>query len=110
MSTQERFELKSETVGAMPIVNWFLGRMGVAEHIVHAVPRDDARLRLAPADVIGVVLRNIIVSHRPLYALGEWAVPFDPRCLGLCLMASRRSTTTGSAARSTACSTRTGRT
>jgi len=83
MSAQERFELTNEAVGAMPIVNWFLGRMGVAEHVAHAVPGGDARLRLAPADVIGVVLRNIIVSHRPLYALGEWAGPFDPAVLGL---------------------------
>jgi transposase len=32
--------------------------------------------------VIGVVLRSIIVGHRPVYALGEWAEPFDPAVLG----------------------------
>jgi hypothetical protein len=83
MGDGEPFELQSQTIGALPIVNWFLERMGVAEHVEHAVPRDDARLRLAPADVIGVVLRNIIVSHRPLYALAEWAEPFDATLLGL---------------------------
>ncbi len=83
MSEEKRFELESETIGALPIINWFLSRIGIAEHLEHAIPRDDVRLRLAPADVIGVVLRNIIVSHRPLYALGEWAGPFDPSVLGL---------------------------
>jgi len=33
--------------------------------------------------VIGVVLRNIIVDHRPVYAIGEWAEPFNAGLLGL---------------------------
>lgn len=66
MPAEERFALVSETVGALPIVNWFLSRMGVSEHLDCFVPHDDARLRLAPAAVIGVVLRNIIVGHRPV--------------------------------------------
>ena len=53
---------------------------GITERFV---PHDDARLRLAPAAVIGVVLRNILVGHRPVYALGEWAEPFDEAVLGL---------------------------
>lgn len=83
MEDPERFALKSETIGALPIVNWFLARMGVAGLLDDAVPGDDARLRLARADVIGVVLRNIMVSHRPLYAIREWAEPFDATLLGL---------------------------
>lgn len=83
MASEERFTLESESVGALPIVNWFLSRMGVSERLERFVPHDDARLRLAPATVIGVVLRNIIVRHRPVYAIGEWAQPFNPGLLGL---------------------------
>lgn len=83
MPAEERFTLVSETVGALPIVNWFLSRMGVGERMDRFVPQDDARLRLAPAAVIGVVLRNIIVRHRPVYAIGEWAEPFNAGVLGL---------------------------
>ncbi len=46
-------------------------------------PHDDARLRLAPAVVIGLVVRNLIVSHQPVYALGEWAAPYRPGLLGV---------------------------
>ncbi|MGH9019346.1 MAG: IS1634 family transposase, partial [Acidimicrobiales bacterium] len=80
---ESRLELRSETVGALPIINHFLARMGLAEHLERCVPPNDARLRLAPAAVIGVVIANIMVRHRPVYALSEWAAPFDPRVLGL---------------------------
>ena len=83
MPVEERFTLESESVGALPVVNWFLARMGVFERLDRFVPHDDARLRLAPAAVIGVALRNIIVGHRPVYALGEWAAPIDAGLLGL---------------------------
>ena len=29
------------------------------------------------------LLRNLVLSHRPLYSLGEWAAEMDPGCLGL---------------------------
>ena len=79
----ERFRLRSETLGCLPVVNFFLDRMGLPAALQRYLPREDARLRLAPAAVIGVVVRNIIVSHRPVYAIGEWAAPHDPALLGL---------------------------
>ena len=82
MGTNE-FKLRSETLGALPIVNHFLDRMGLDEIVDRHLPANDARLRLAPATVIGVVVRNLAVDHRPVYALGEWASPFDPALLGL---------------------------
>lgn len=82
MGTDE-FKLRSETLGALPILNHFLDRMGLDEIVDRHLPANDARLRLAPATVIGVVVRNLAVDHRPVYALGEWASPFDPALLGL---------------------------
>jgi transposase len=79
----EGLELRSETLGALPVVNWFIERLGIEGTLDRFVPNDDARLRLAPNVVIGVVLRNILVGHRPLYALGEWAEPFSDAVLGL---------------------------
>jgi len=57
--------------------------MGVADHLATYLPPGDVRLRLAPAAVIEVVVRNIVAGHRPVYALGEWAAPYDPAVLGL---------------------------
>ncbi|CAN5904153.1 hypothetical protein BH23ACT2_BH23ACT2_31580 [soil metagenome] len=77
------FELASEALGPLPVVNHFLHRIGLAGRLERHLPSDDRRLRLAPATVIGVVVRNLVVGHRPVYALGEWAAPYDPGVLGL---------------------------
>lgn len=78
-----RFELHGERVGALPIVNWFLARIGLDDALSTHVRADDRRLRLAPAQALGVVVRNLIVDHEPVYALSEWAAAFDPTLLGL---------------------------
>src|SRR5664279_1586285 len=83
MNMPEPFALRSQRLGCLPIVNFFLTRMGVAEHLRTCLPTDDARLRLAPAAVVAVLVRNIAAGHRPLYALREWAAPYDPAVLGL---------------------------
>lgn len=77
------FTLQTEMVGALPIVNHFCDRAGVDRLLRAFVPHDDRRLRLAPAASLGIVVRNLLVSHEPVYALGEWAAPFDPTLLGL---------------------------
>jgi transposase len=77
------FELCSERVGVLPIVNHFLDRLGVDRALAAFVPADDRRLRLAPATALGVVVRNLIVDHEPVYALAEWAWPYQPELLGL---------------------------
>ena len=82
-ATPERFTLRSQSVGALPLLNYFVARMGLADHLQSYLPRDDARLRLAPAAVIGLLVRNIVVARRPVYALGEWAAPYDQVLLGL---------------------------
>ena len=77
------YELYSQRVGALPVVNHLLARIGLEDALCAHVPADDRRLRLAPAAVLGVVVRNLIIDHEPVYALGEWAAPFDPAVVGL---------------------------
>ncbi len=83
MSSPEPFRLRSQLLGCLPVVNHFLTRMQVADQLGTYLPHDDARLRLAPAAVIGLVVRNIVAGHRPVYALAEWAERYDPAVLGL---------------------------
>jgi hypothetical protein len=83
MTTPAPLALRSQRLGCLPIVNFFLARIGLAEHLQTCLPADDARLRLAPAAVIAVLVRNIVAGHRPVYALGEWAARYDPTVLGL---------------------------
>jgi hypothetical protein len=60
----------------------FYDRLGVdrllAEHVA-----DDPRLRVSPSVALGVVIRNLVVRHGPIYALGEWAGRYDPPTVGL---------------------------
>jgi transposase len=83
MTTPGQFTLHSQNLGCLPIVNFFLARMGLADHLATYLPAGDARLRLTPAAVVEVVVRNLVVGHRPVYALGEWAAAYDPGLLGL---------------------------
>ena len=83
MTTPGQFTLHSQNLGSLPIVNFFLARIGLADHLRNYLPPGDARLRLAPAAVVEVVVRNLVAGHRPVYALGEWAAPYDPAVLGL---------------------------
>lgn len=83
MIASEPFELDSQTLGALPIVGRFLARMRLGALLERYLPSPDARCALAPARAIGLLVRNLCVSHRPLYRLGEWAAPFDPRLLDL---------------------------
>ena len=83
VATPGQFELRTEVLGALPVINHFLDRLGVARLLERHVPHDDRRLRLAPATAIGVVVRNLVTHRQPVYALGEWAAPFDPAVLGL---------------------------
>ncbi|MHB1782652.1 MAG: hypothetical protein ACYCTE_08180 [Acidimicrobiales bacterium] len=73
--SDECFELRTERLGCLPVLDHFLARMGFVARLGRFLPADDPRLRLAPGAVCDVVVRNIVERHRPLYALREWAAP-----------------------------------
>lgn len=79
----EEFELLSQRLGALPLVNHFLARAGVPTLLARYLPADDARYRLAPATAIGLVVLNLLAGREPLYGLGEWAARYEPATLGL---------------------------
>jgi transposase len=75
-------DLESRLLAGLPIVNAFYDRLGIDRLLESHVP-DDARLRVSPAAALGVVIRNLVVRHAPVYALGEWAGRYDPAVVGL---------------------------
>lgn len=77
------FGLVSATLGGLPIVNAVLDRLGLPGLLAAAVPAEDARVKLAPAVAIRVVVTNLVLGREPLYGLGEWAARYDPGLLGL---------------------------
>jgi transposase len=38
---------------------------------------------LTPAEGLGLMLCNILIARRPLYAMSDWAIRFDEQMLGL---------------------------
>ena len=77
------FGLVSRTLGGLPIVNQVLDRLGLPALLAGALPDDDARLKMAPAVAIRLVVTNLVLGREPLYGLGEWAGRYDPGLLGL---------------------------
>src|ERR1035438_6108590 len=77
------FRLHAEMLGALPVVDHFLDRLSMAKLLEEHLPGADGRVRLAPAKAIGVVVRNLALSHQPLYSMNDWATGHDPAFLGL---------------------------
>jgi hypothetical protein len=75
--------LQSATVGVLPILNRFLGRMRLEEFLLAALPQEDRRTKLSPVKALLVLLRNLLVSREPIYGVGEWAARHAPDLLGL---------------------------
>jgi hypothetical protein len=77
------WELRSHTIGELPLINRFMDRLGMDDLLARYVPNNDRRLRLSPAKALGLVVRNVLQARAPVYALREWAAAFDPALLGL---------------------------
>ncbi|MGI8945144.1 MAG: IS1634 family transposase, partial [Thermoleophilaceae bacterium] len=77
------FELESSRLGALPVIDVFLERMGVAALLDRHLPAGDARVSLQAATVIGVLVRNLCVEREPLYGLADWAGSFECGLVGL---------------------------
>ena len=80
---QHPFELTTRHLGALPIIDRFLARIGLRTLLERHLPAGDERVMLPAAVAIGVLVRNLCVAREPLYGLAEWAERHDPGLLGL---------------------------
>lgn len=78
-----RCQLRSATVGALPVVNRLLRRMRLEEFLRSALPKEDGRTKLSATKALLVLLRNLLLSREPIYGVGEWAARYAPDLLGL---------------------------
>jgi len=77
------FELQTERLGPLPLINHFLDRLGLFSLLGHFVPIHDSRCRIPPAKALGVLLRSILTEREPIYRLGEVVSTFAPEGFGL---------------------------
>lgn len=76
------FELQTELLGSLPIIDHYLERLRLS-HLLQAHIPSSTGTRLDPAVSLGLLMRNVIVSREPLYGLSGWAKVFRSDLLGL---------------------------
>jgi transposase len=80
---RERFALRTDRLGPLPLVNHFLERLGLDGLLRQHVPTGDRRVTLPYASGLGVLLRSIIVEREPIYRQQETVRTFAPAAYGL---------------------------
>ena len=79
----ERLRLESARIGAVPLINAFLDRLGLPALLHSVLAVTDPRLKLAPATAVRLVVINLLIGREPIYGLSEWAARYSPDLLGL---------------------------
>lgn len=74
--------MRTHHLGAYPIVQHFLERMGVSDIILSCVG-GSRELDVHHGEAICVLVHNLVQSPGPLYRVGEWAAPLEAHVLGL---------------------------
>jgi hypothetical protein len=83
MASQQRFELKTRALGALPIVGHFVARLGLEALLGRWLAEDDVRALMPAARAITVLIVNLCVCREPLYGIAELPAAHDLAALGL---------------------------
>jgi transposase len=68
---EENLRLRALRVGALPILNGIIERMGLEQELSLALKNPGY------ADALLALIKNILVERNALYAVGEWAALYD---------------------------------
>ena len=77
------FELISERLGPLPLVNHFMEQLGLEATLERFVPTRDGRCRLPYAKGLGVLIRSILVEREPIYRHQDVVSGFAPGVFGI---------------------------
>ncbi len=77
------YRVETERLGALPILNHFLVRLGLEDRLQRALATLETWTEVPTAKILGVVLRILCLRREPLYAVGEWTRPYAWNVLGL---------------------------
>jgi transposase len=75
--------LESRRMGALPLINHFIARLGLERQLERFVPTADQRTRIPHAQALGVLLRSILVERVALYRQEEQVSLYDAGLFGL---------------------------
>jgi transposase len=79
----DSLSLKSWRLGALPVINHFIARLGLESLLERFVPTPDRRTRISHARSLGVLLRSILVERVALYRQQEQVSLYDAEAFGL---------------------------
>ncbi len=74
--------LEEVRIGALPVVNRFISRLGLKELFEEYVP-GDPRAALAYSASLLMLVQSLAVERAPVYKIGEWVSGREARLLGL---------------------------
>ena len=82
LQQRARFNLQSERLGPLPLVNHFIERIDLEDALQRHVP-SDARCAVPHARALGVLLRSLIVEREPIYRQQETVHGFASGMFGI---------------------------
>lgn len=74
--------LEERRIGALPIVNAFMERLGLKE-LIDSYVVGDPRAALPPSASLLVLVRSLVVERAPVYKIAEWVASRPEALLGL---------------------------
>lgn len=77
------FDLVSERLGPLPLINHFIDQLRLDDILERFVPTNDRRCRLPYAKGLGILLRSIIVEREPIYRHQDIVDGFAPTLFGI---------------------------
>ncbi len=83
MNNDGSFKLETQLIGSLPLVNHFIGRIGIDDILEQHLDTTVNDRKVKPAQIIGVLLRNIILDRTAMYDIQDWAHRYRPDLLGL---------------------------
>ena len=81
--TTARYQLHSERMGPLPLLNAFVQRLGLAELLEQFVPTVDRRSAISHAQALGVLLRSLVIEREPVYRQQETVHGFGCGLFGI---------------------------
>jgi transposase len=77
------FQLASERLGPLPLVNEFIAQLELPRLLERYVPTPDRRCRLPYGKALGVLLRSILIEREPIYRHEALVQSFAPALFGV---------------------------
>ena len=75
--------LRSFQVGSLPLLNHFLERLDLDGLLHRYLPKDDVRQEIPTERIALLLVRNVLMSRKPMYAVADWAASYSPELFDL---------------------------